>query len=296
MPELPDITIYIEVLRERVLGKRLDRVRLTSPFFLRTVEPALAETHGKSLCGLSRLGKRIVMGFDDDLFVVIHFMIAGRLHWKQKLGNLSSRTKVVSAFEFENGVLTVTEAGTKKRASRHCVRSVEGLARFDVGGLEVLDCTGEAFDETIARENHTIKRALTDPRLFSGIGNAYSDEILHRAGLSPFSMTQKLTSEEKARLFRASRETLTEWIERLRERSVGQMPEKVTAFRTEMAVHGRFGKPCPICGTRIQRIRYKENETNYCPRCQTGGKVLADHSRSRLLKADWPSTVDELEA
>jgi len=295
VPELPDITIYIEVLRARLLGKRLENVRLISPFFARTVEPALTDVQGKTLRGLSRLGKRIVMEFDDDLFMVIHLMIAGRVQWKKKQGKLSPRTKVLAAFEFDDGILTIIEACTKKRASLHCVRGAEKLTQFNAGGLEVIDSTLEAFRDAMTCENHTLKRALTDPRVLSGIGNAYSDEILHRARLSPLAMTQKLSHDKIKRLFQACKETLTEWTERLRELSGGELPQKVTAFHPEMAVHGKYGNPCPICGTTIQRIRYKENETNYCPRCQTGGRIFADRALSRLLKDDWPSTIDEME-
>ncbi len=294
MPELPDIRVYVECLRPRIVGRRLERVRLVSPFLLRTVEPDIREAEGRRVVELRRIGKRIVIGMDEDLFLVLHLMIAGRLHWK-KVGAKPPGKVGLAAFAFDNGTLVLTEAGTKKRASLHLVRGLDDLARHDPGGLEVLDADLAAFRAALVRENHTLKRALTDPRLFSGIGNAYSDEILHRAKLSPIVLTRRLQEEESARLYRAVRETLIEWTERLR-REVGEgFPEKVTAFREGMAVHGRFGRPCPVCQTAVQRIVYADNETNYCPRCQTNGKVLADRSLSRLLRDDWPRSIEELE-
>ena len=294
MPEIPDIVVYIESLEQRVLGQALERVRVANPFLLRTFEPPISATNGKIVRELRRLGKRIVFCLDDDLFLVLHLMIAGRLHWKPCGSRLQGKIGL-AALDFPVGALTLTEAGTKRRASLHLVRGEADLAAHDPGGLEVLDATAAQFRAAIIRENHTLKRALTDPRLFSGIGNAYSDEILHRAGMSPLSMTQKLTQSETDHLLRAVQETLLEWIDRLRKEAAGAFPEKVTAFRPGMAVHGRFGQPCPKCRTAVQRIIYAENETNYCPRCQTNGKVLADRSMSRLLKADWPKSIEELE-
>lgn len=294
MPELPDITVYIEALEARVRGERLEGVRLASPFLLRSVDPPIAAVAGKRVEGFRRLGKRIAVGLEDELWLVLHLMIAGRLHWREAGAKPPGKIGL-AAFDFENGTLTLTEAGSKKRASLHVVRGEAALAAHDPGGLEVLDAPLEAFAAELTAENHTLKRALTDPRSFSGIGNAYSDEILHRARLSPIAMTQKLTDEEIARLHAATRETLIDWTERLRDEASDGFPERVTAFRAGMAVHGRYGKPCPDCATPIQRIRYASNETNYCPRCQTGGKVLADRALSRLLKRDWPRTVEELE-
>jgi formamidopyrimidine-DNA glycosylase len=294
MPELPDIVVYIERLEPRVLGQVLQRVRLISPFLLRSVEPPLAAVEDRPVTALRRLGKRIVLAVEPDLFLVLHLMIAGRLHWKPPSA-APPRKVGLAAFDFPTGTLTLTEAGSKRRASLHLVRGEAELAAHHRSGLEVLEANGEQFRTALRRENHTLKRALTDPRLFSGIGNAYSDEILHRARLSPVALTQRVSAEETARLFAATQETLREWIDRLR-REVGDgFPEKVTAFRPAMAVHGRFGQPCPTCGTAVQRIVYADNETNYCPRCQTGGKVLADRSLSRLLKGDWPRTIEELE-
>lgn len=294
MPELPDVVVYIERLRPRIEGQPLQRVRLASPFLLRSVEPSLDTVTGQPVIGLRRIGKRIVWAFPGDLFLVFHLMIAGRFHWNEPGAKLPGKIGL-AAFDFPTGTLTLTEAGSKKRASLHVVRGATALAALDPGGLEVLDADEDRFRTALVRENHTLKRALTDPRIFSGIGNAYSDEILHRAGLSPLALTQRLSQAEIARLFTAVQETLHDWTERLR-REVGDgFPEKVTAFRAEMAVHGRFGKPCPDCGAPVQRIVYAENETNYCPRCQTGGKVLADRSLSRLLKDDWPRTLEELE-
>ncbi|HVS09476.1 MAG TPA: DNA-formamidopyrimidine glycosylase family protein [Planctomycetota bacterium] len=294
MPELPDVTVYLEALEGRVLGRRLERVRLASPFLLRSVEPPLSEVEGKRTIELRRLGKRIVLGLEDELFLVLHLMIAGRLRWRQRGAALPGR-RGLAAFDFEAGTLLLTEAGTKKRASLHVVRGEADLARHDPGGLEVLESDLDAFRRALQAENHTLKRALTDPRLFSGIGNAYSDEILHAARLSPLAMTLRLSDEEIARLHAAMRSTLELWIDRLRRETGAGFPEKVTAFRAGMAVHGRFREPCPTCGSPVQRIVYAENETNYCARCQTGGKLLADRALSRLLKDDWPRTIEELE-
>jgi formamidopyrimidine-DNA glycosylase len=294
VPEYPDIIVYLERLEPRVKGHVLERIRLGSPFLLRTVDPPLASTEGKRVLNLRRLGKRIVFCLEEELFLVLHLMIAGRLHWKERGAKLTRRVGL-AAFDFPSGSLTLTEAGTKKRASLHLVRGEKALADLDPGGLEVLEADEAAFREALQRENHTLKRTLTDPHLFSGIGNAYSDEILHRGRLSPLAMSQRLSQEETARLFQSVRLTLLDWAERLRQEAGDDFPEKVTAFREGMAVHGRFGKPCPVCGSAIQRIVYAENETNYCPRCQTGGKLLADRSLSRLLKSDWPRTIEELE-
>jgi formamidopyrimidine-DNA glycosylase len=302
MPELPDITIYLEALEARIRGARLERVRVAGPFLLRTVSPPIQAAEGKVVLELRRIGKRIAIGLEGDLWLVLHLMIAGRLHWQEKptgqkpsRGYLSKKNRLAT-FDFSSGSLTLTEAGSQRRASLHVVEGREGLRALDPGGLEVLDCELERFDAALTRENHTLKRALTDPRVFSGIGNAYSDEILHRAQLSPVALTTRLSSEEIARLHAATHETLIEWTERLRAETGGAFPEKVTAFRDGMAVHGRYGQPCPRCGAKVQRIRYASNETNYCPRCQTGGRVLADRSLSRLLRDDWPRTVAELEA
>jgi formamidopyrimidine-DNA glycosylase len=294
MPELPDITVYLERLRPRIEGQVLQKVDLASPFLLRSVDPPLAEFVGQPIRELRRLGKRIVWCFDGERFLVLHLMIAGRLHWKPPGARLPGKVGL-AAFRFAGGTLTLTEAGSKKRASLHLVRGRAALARHDPGGLDVLAADVAGFSAVLRRENHTLKRALTDPRLFDGIGNAYSDEILHAAGLSPLALTQRLDDAASARLFDAMRTTLRDWTERLR-REVGDgFPEKVTAFRDGMAVHGRFGQPCPKCGAAVQRIIYAENETNYCPGCQTDGKVLADRSLSRLLKDDWPRTLEELE-
>lgn len=287
MPELPDVTVYIETLERLLKGRRLNAIRLFNPFLLRTAVPPLGQVHGKTVSALSRVGKRIVFSFEGDLHLVLHLMIAGRLHWEGK-----KTRNTLALFEFENGTLSLTEAGSKRRASLHLVKGEEALRAMDPGGIEVLEADLAAFREQLVRENHTLKRALTDPRLFAGIGNAYSDEILHRAKLSPIALTKDLPSEAVERLYQASREVLQEWTAKLR---TDGFPEKVTAFREGMAVHGRYGKPCPVCGAPVQRIRYAENETNYCPRCQTGGKVLADRSLSRLLKDDWPRTLEELE-
>jgi formamidopyrimidine-DNA glycosylase len=294
MPELPDITVYIERLRPRIQGQVLEKAELASPFLLRTVDPPLSKLEGQTIRGLSRLGKRIVWHFDDELFLVFHLMIAGRLHWKAVGAKLPGKIGL-AVFRFPTGTLTLTESGSKKRASLHVVKGSRALEQHDPGGLEILDADLQAFATALTRENHTLKRALSDPRLFSGIGNAYSDEILHAARLSPLAFTTRLKPEEIDRLLMETRKTLVEWTDELR-REVGDgFPEKVTAFRPGMAVHGRFGQPCPVCGTAIQRIVYAENETNYCPKCQTGGRILADRSLSRLLKDDWPRTIQELE-
>ena len=293
MPELPDITVYIDHLESRLVGQTLERVRLLDPFVLRSVTPPIAAAEGTKVTGLRRLGKRIVIEIESELFLVLHLMIAGRLRWVGKDAKLPGRI-TLAAFEFPSGTLIFTEAGTKRRASMHLVEGEAALAAMDPGGLEVLESGLEEFAVRLRRENHTLKRALTDPHLFSGIGNAYSDEILHRAKLSPVALTSALSEAEVARLYEAARATLTEWTERLR-RDAGEFPEKVTAFREGMAVHGRFGKPCPACGSPVQRIVYAENETNYCARCQTGGRILADRALSRLLKKSWPRSIDELE-
>ena len=293
MPELPDITVYIEALESRVKGETLRDTRIASPFLLRSVDPPLSAVHGKRVTGFRRMGKRIVFDFEDDLFLVLHLMIAGRLRWLPPDAKLPGKLGL-AAFDFPSGTLVLTEAGSKRRASLWLVRGGDGLQQFVRGGLEVLDGTVEEFAARLNEENHTLKRSLTDPRLFSGIGNAYSDEILHRARLSPVKHTRRLSAEEVQRLFDATRATLTEWTERLRSEYGGDFPKKVTAFRDGMAVHGRFRKPCPVCGTAVQRIRYADNETNYCPRCQTAGKLLADRALSRLLKQDWPRSIDDL--
>jgi formamidopyrimidine-DNA glycosylase len=294
MPELPDITVYIEALERRILGATLESTRITHPFLLRTFDPPIATLYGRRVVAFRRVGKRIAIGFEGDHWLVIHLMIAGRLHWIAS-GEKKGRA-ALAYFVFDKGTLTLTEAGAKRRASLHVFSSSQQLANTDPGGLEVLDASLEEFSTRLRAENHTLKRSLTDPRTFSGIGNAYSDEILHRAGLSPIALTQKLAPEAIKRLYDAIREVMGEWTRRLRQEAQQSFPEKVTAFRPEMAVHGRFGKPCPVCSTPVQRIRYVENETNYCPRCQTDGRVLADRSLSRLLKDDWPRTVEELEA
>jgi len=294
MPELPDISLYIEALRERLRGRRLERARVVSPFLLRSVEPRIEEAVGKRVVDLRRLGKRIAIGFEAELWLVIHLMIAGRFQWRATWPEKPTRL-VALVLGFDNGALLLTEAGTKKRASLHVVRGDAALADHDPGGLELAAIGPEQFLEALRSGNHTLKRALTDPRLLSGIGNAYSDEILHRARLSPVTLTSRLSDEDGTRLYRATLDVLSEWTERLRRQSGGEFPSKVTAFHAEMAVHGRYGLPCPVCGTKVQRIRYADNETNYCPRCQTGGKLLADRSLSRLLKDDWPRSIEELE-
>ena len=295
MPELPDVVVYVEALEQRILGQKLERIRLASPFLVRTTSPALAEVEGRTVREVQRIGKRIAIGLEQELWLVLHLMIAGRLHWREPGVKLPAK-RALAAFDFVEGSLLLTEAGSQKRASLHVARGEDGLRRLDPGGLEVLGAHLDAFDAALRSENHTLKRALTDPRLFSGIGNAYSDEILHRARLSPVTLTQKLSSDEVRRLFEATVETLDEWVAKLRVEAKGGFPEKVTAFRKDMAMHGKFGQPCPRCGGKVQRIRYAANETNYCPKCQTGGKLLADRALSRLLREDWPRTLEELEA
>jgi formamidopyrimidine-DNA glycosylase len=294
MPELPDITIYIEALEKRILGQRLEHVRIASPFLLRTATPPLTEVEGETIVKLRRLGKRISIGFANDIWLVLHLMIAGRLHWKKR-GAKVAPPRGLAAFDFANGTIVWTEAGSQKRASLHVVAGEEALAALDPGGIEVLESSLDQFAAVLTSANHTLKRALTDPRLFSGIGNAYSDEILFEARLSPLGLTQKLKPEEIERLFMAARQSLSEWTDRLRQESGNDFPERVTAFRPGMAVHGRYKESCPRCQAKIQRIRYASNETNYCPHCQTGGKLLADRSLSRLLRQDWPKTPEEFE-
>jgi formamidopyrimidine-DNA glycosylase len=316
MPELPDIVVYIEALEQRILGETLERVNVSAPFLLRTAVPPINNAEGRKVVQLRRLGKRILIGLEDDLWLVLHLMIAGRLHWHERArirtGSSSDRVLVSTAsgrgrvaprpsknrlatFDFTTGTLSLTESGTQRRASLHVVSGEVGLQRMDPGGLEIFEIDADSFAKVLQSENHTLKRSLTDPRLLSGIGNAYSDEILWEAQLSPIALTQKLTSEETERLFNSTRATLTRWMELLRRDAAGAFPEKVTAFRPEMAVHGKYQEPCPRCGARVQRIRYASNETNYCPTCQTAGKLLADRALSRLLRSDWPRTADELE-
>jgi formamidopyrimidine-DNA glycosylase len=296
MPELPDVTLYVEALRAKLVGQPLLAYAIKSPFVLRTVDPSLDSAVGVPVSGVERLGKRIVLAFDDEIFLVVHLMIAGRFRWLKAGARKRIPPRLALAeLEFAPGTLVLTEAGTTRRASLHVVRGREALAAFDRGGLEPLEASLDQFAERLARENHTLKRSLTDPRLFSGIGNAYSDELLHRARLSPLKLTSRLTPDEVERLFHATRETLTEWTDRLRGELVDGFPDKVTAFHDAMAVHGRYKLPCPVCGTPVQRIRYRDNETNYCPRCQTEGRLLADRALSRLLKSDWPRTIEELE-
>jgi formamidopyrimidine-DNA glycosylase len=295
VPELPDVVVYVEQLERRLNGAALERVRVASPNLLRTVEPPLAAAEGRRVRGVRRVGKRIALALEGDLFLVIHLMIAGRFRWKERGARLPGRIGL-AAFDFTPGTLLLTEASTKQRASLHVIAGERGLMALDPGGLEVLEATLEAFRAALSREDHTLKRALTDPRLFSGIGNAYSDEILHRARLSPLRRTPQLTAGEAERLFAAVRATLIEWTDRLRRESADAFPEKVTAFREGMAVHGRFREPCPDCGAPVQRIVYAEHETNYCARCQTGGRLLADRALSRLLRADWPRTLEEMES
>jgi formamidopyrimidine-DNA glycosylase len=294
MPELPDITSYIVALEPRIVGNRLDRVRLGTPFLLRTAIPPLSDAEGRTIRELRRIGKRIAIGLDGDLWLVLHLMIAGRFHWRAPAAKLAGKN-MLAAFDFADGSLILTEAGAKHRASLHVVSGVENLPSFDAGGIDIFASDLAAFRAALTAENHTIKRALTDPRYLSGIGNAYSDEILHAAQLSPILQTQKMTDEQWTRLYAATRETLKLWMDRLSAEGKKDFPEKVTAFRPEMAAHGKFGKPCPRCGEKIQRIRYADKETNYCAKCQTGGKLLADRSLSRLLGADWPRTLEELE-
>jgi len=295
MPELPDIAAYISALEARIVAQPLERVRLASPFLLRTAQPPITSVEGRAVRELRRIGKRIAIGVEDDLWLVLHLMIAGRLHWRPPGAKLAGRHSL-AAFDFPNGSLVLTEAGTKHRASLHVLAGEEGLRSVDPGGIEIFTSDLNSFRDALTFENRTLKRALTDPRLVSGIGNAYSDEILHAAQLSPITLTRKLEPQEWERLFAATRHTLEAWIDRLRREAEAGFPEKVAAFRKEMAVHGRYGQPCPRCGEKIQRIRYADNETNYCARCQTGGKVLADRALSRLLGSDWPRTLEELEA
>ncbi len=295
MPELPDITAYLHALEPRIVGQPIQQIRLASPFLLRTADPPLTAVQGRTVRELRRIGKRIAIGVDGDLWLVLHLMIAGRLHWRQPGAKLGGRQNL-AAFDFPDGSLVLTEAGAKRRASLHLLQGEEALRSVDPGGIDIFASDLDSFRDALTAENRTLKRALTDPRILSGIGNAYSDEILHAARLSPIALTQKLKPDEWERLFTATRDTLTLWMDRLGNDATNTFPEKVTAFREGMAVHGRYGKPCPRCGEKIQRIRYADNETNYCPRCQTGGKLLADRSLSRLLRSDWPRTLDELEA
>jgi len=295
MPELPDVSVYVEAIRARIVGHELVRTLVKSPFLLRSTTPPITATAAKRVVEVRRVGKQIAIGVEDDLWLVLHLMIAGRLHWKTSAPKLGSRNILV-AFEFDNGWLWLTEAGTQRRAALRVVEGQAGLESLMAGGIEPLDASLDAFAAALRSSNHTLKRSLTDPHIFSGIGNAYSDEILHRAQLSPIAMTQKLTDDEVGRLYDATRAILIEWTDRLRAESDGEFPEKVTAFRPEMAVHGRYGQPCPRCGAKVQRIRYASNETNYCATCQTGGRLLADRALSRLLHEDWPRTLDELEA
>ena len=298
MPELPDVTVYVEALEKRIAGATLEGVRVVSPFLLRTAEPPLEAAFGQRVVALRRLGKRIGIGFENGIWLVLHLMIAGRLHWHEKGSAKAAKLngkQYLAALDFSSGSLIWTEAGSKKRASLHVVQGIAGLKKLDRGGLEVLESTLEEFARVLRSENHTLKRALTDPRLFSGIGNAYSDEILFTAELSPIALTKKLNDEEVARLYKAVRGTMNEWIERLRREAGDKFPEKVTAFRQEMAVHGKYKQACVRCGGKIQRIKYAENETDYCPACQTGGRLLADRALSRLLREDWPRSLDEME-
>lgn len=292
MPELPDITVYVEALEPRIVGQTLLQTRIANPFLLRTFDPPIESLHHRKVVGLRRLGKRIALQFDGDEWLILHLMIAGRLHWKPRGAKLTGKIGL-AAFDFSNGSLQLTEAGSKRRASLHVVAGEASLQQHDPGGIDIMSATLDQFTAALISGNHTLKRSLTDPHLFSGIGNAYSDEILHRARLSPIKLTRKLTADETQRLYQSTRETMQIWIERLRAEAGTEFPEGVTAFRKEMAVHGRFGKPCPDCGSQVQRIQYADNETNYCARCQTGGKVLADRSLSRLLKDDWPRSIDE---
>jgi formamidopyrimidine-DNA glycosylase len=293
LPELPDITVYIDALEKRIVGHTLERIRIANPFLVRSVDPPISSAEGKEVKEIRRIGKRIAIGFEGDLWIVIHLMIAGRFRWLAPGARVPGKLGL-AAFDFDNGSLILTEAGSTRRASLYAVRGVQSLGEIDRGGIEPLECSLEDFAQRLKSENHTLKRSLTDPTLFSGIGNAYSDEILHRARLSPLKLTGKLTDEEISRLFDSTRETLEEWIDRLRKESGNDFPKNVTAFREEMAVHGKYGKPCPVCSTPVQRIRYASNETNYCPRCQTEGRLLADRAMSRLLRQDWPRSIDEL--
>jgi formamidopyrimidine-DNA glycosylase len=294
MPELPDVTVYVEALQERIVGASLERVLVLAPFLLRTAEPPIEAANGRRVLDVQRLGKRIAIGLEGELWLVLHLMIAGRLHWFDRGARISKRA-ALARLEFTSGTLTLTEAGTKRRASLHLVQGGEGLRGQDRGGMEVLESSLTEFTRQLRSESHTLKRALTDPRLFSGIGNAYSDEILHAARLSPVLLTSRITDEEASRLYEAARAQLHAWIARLRQLAGGKFPEGVSAFRDGMAVHGRFRQPCPVCATPVQRIRYADNETNYCARCQTGGRLLADRALSRLLKQDWPKSIDELD-
>ncbi len=295
VPELPDIVVYIEAIEQRILNQRLDRVRVVGPFLLRTAMPPIQSVEGKSVREVRRVGKRIAIGLQDDLWLVLHLMIAGRLHWSKPGVKLTPK-RALAAMDFAHGSILLTEAGSQRRASLHVVQGEHGLQDLDPGGLEVLTADIDSFASRLTSGNHTLKRALTDPRLFSGIGNAYSDEILHRAELSPVTLTGRLERNEIERLYTATQRVLIEWTDRLRAEAQGGFPENVTAFRENMAVHGKYGKPCPRCGTKVQRIRYASNETNYCPTCQTGGRLLADRSLSRLMKQDWPRTLEELES
>jgi formamidopyrimidine-DNA glycosylase len=294
MPELPDITIYIEALEQRILKRKLEQVLIGGPFLLRTADPPVSAVHGHVVRDLRRVGKRIAIGFDNDIWLVLHLMIAGRLHWSDRRKKPDGR-RVLAAFDFDSGTLTLTEAGSQKRASLHVSAGEDGLAALDPGGIDPMTATPAQFATALTSANHTLKRSLTDPRIFSGIGNAYSDEILHRAQLSPVMLTSRMNAEEIGRLHKAVRETMLEWIAKLRDEAGGKFPEKVTAFREGMAMHGRYGQPCPTCGAKVQRIRYASNETNYCAKCQTGGKLLADRALSRLLREDWPRTLEEME-
>jgi formamidopyrimidine-DNA glycosylase len=300
MPELPDITVYIEALGQRILNRTLDRAIIAGPFLLRSADIPASDAHGKKVRELRRIGKRIAIGFDNDVWLVLHLMIAGRLHWVDPKKNERRKPpdgrRTLAAFEFDSGTLTLTEAGSRKRASLHVIAGEDELKSLDPGGIDPLSATPKQFAAALTASNHTLKRSLTDPRIFSGIGNSYSDEILHRAQLSPVMLTSRISAEEIARLHEAVRDTMREWTSKLRDESRGKFPEKVTAFRDGMAVHGRYGQPCPRCGAKVQRIRYASNETNYCARCQTGGKLLADRGLSRLLREDWPRTLEEMEA
>ena len=295
MPELPDLTVYLETIGKKTIGEPLERVRVASPFLVRTVDPPLRAVEGKRVVGLRRVGKRIVFALEEEIFLVVHLMIAGRFRWRERGAPIQKKLGL-AAFDFPKGTLILTEASTKKRASVHVVRGEAALHALDPGGIEPLEATLATFAEALRRESHTLKRSLTDPHLFAGIGNAYSDEILHRARLSPTRLTRQLGDDEIARLRDATHAVIGEWVARLRDESGGEIPEKVTAFHDEMAVHGRYGKPCPVCGAKVQRIVHAENESNYCARCQTGGKLLADRALSRLLREDWPRSIDELEA
>ena len=293
MPELPDVTVYVELIAAKTVGRKIEQARVTNPFVVRSVDPPIRDVEDRTVREIRRIGKRIAIGLDDDLWIVIHLMIAGRFRWLKPGAKIPGRLGL-AAFDFENGTLLLTEAGTQRRASITVVKGEASLAEIDRGGIEPLETDEKIFGEQLTKENHTLKRSFTDPRLFSGIGNAYSDEIFHRARISPIKLTSRLTPEEISRLYNATRDVLIEWTERLRKEAGGEFPAKVTAFHDEMAVHGRFGKPCPVCGTPVQRIRYASNETNYCARCQTEGKLLADRALSRLLRKDWPKSIDEL--